>query len=46
MKIKIADISSKYFRNLLYALHFRINIPETLASSMYLLECACADKKP
>jgi hypothetical protein len=46
MELKIADISAKYLKNLLYTLHFRIKPPEIMASSMYLLECACNGQKP
>lgn len=40
LEIAVSSISSKYFRNLIYILHFRNPAPEILASSMYLLECA------
>jgi hypothetical protein len=46
LKLNMADISSGYIKNLIYILRFRQPSPEILASTMYLLECACNGKKP
>lgn len=44
--INVGLCSTGYLRNLIYILHFRTVAPEVLASSMYLLECACSSQKP
>ena len=46
LSINISDITAKYFRNLIYILHFRNPAPEMLSSSMYTLECAVLGNKP
>ena len=46
LKLNISDISPKYIRHLVYTLRLRRPSPEILASTMYLLECACNGKKP
>lgn len=40
INVKTDDISEKWYRNMIYILHFRNPAPEILASEMYVLDCA------
>lgn len=42
----IGDLSASYVRNMLFSLQFFPVVAETLASEMYLLECALNAEKP
>lgn len=46
ININTTDISSKWYRNMIYILHFRNPAPEILASEMYVLECALKKQLP